>query len=87
MGNDKTKMKVEQKLKYPESDFREEYTGKVKDGYIPHGQGTLKVKNSEEIFTGRWTDGVFEEKSEEIERLEKTWKEQNKEQDKEGKTE
>ena len=33
-----------------------EYRGDVKDGFIPHGQGTLTLRD-ETSYTGKWEDG------------------------------
>ena len=44
---------------YPENDYRKEFNGAVKDGHIPHGQGTLTLKNGKE-FNGDWVDGACE---------------------------
>ena len=44
------------RLIYPVDDYKLEYRGAVKDDYIPHGQGTLVLKNGMPL-TCHWTDG------------------------------
>ena len=43
---------------YPDDDFRKEYTGEVKNSNIPHGQGTLTLKNGKE-YSGNFSDGLI----------------------------
>ena len=50
-------MIFEQPLIYPQKDYRMEYVGDVKDEYIPHGEGTLTLKNGM-VFTDNWVDGI-----------------------------
>ena len=45
-------------LIYPDEDYRKEYTGEVKDSNIPHGKGTLTLKNSK-TFTGIFNEGLI----------------------------
>ena len=51
------------RLIYPEDDFRMEYRGSLKKGNIMHGRGTLTLRNREgseqKSYTGEWKDNVF----------------------------
>ena len=44
-------------LSYPHDDFREVYRGEVNDKGIPHGKGTLILKDGQTI-EGDWKDGL-----------------------------
>ena len=60
-------------LIYPEEDFRLEYSGYFKkDGPVPHGYGTLTLKNGK-LFAGNFVNGVLEEHTDEIYNEEKKW--------------
>lgn len=50
----------DQRLIYPENDWRAEYRGDTKDNCVPHGKGILLAKNGEE-FKGEWVDGTSKE--------------------------
>ena len=45
-------------LIYPDEDFRKEYTGEVKNNNVPHGQGTLTLKNGK-TYSGIFNDGLI----------------------------
>ena len=45
------------KLCYPDDDFREEYQGEINAKGIPHGYGTLILKDGETIES-EWVDGL-----------------------------
>ena len=49
-------MAFEPPLIYPDEDFRKEYNGALKNGYVMHGKGTLTLKNGKQ-YTGEWIAG------------------------------
>ena len=50
-------MVISNRLIFPEDDFRIEYEGQRKDGYIMHGKGTLLVKLPK-LWDGRRIGGT-----------------------------
>ena len=58
-------MTFEDPVIYPEDDFRKEYRGQVKDGYVLHGEGTLILKSGKE-FSGTWEEGSLQGQQEQI---------------------
>ena len=49
-------MVFEDRVIFPESDFRVEYRGQLKDRHIMHGQGTLTLRDGSTL-SGEWNDG------------------------------
>ena len=50
-------MVFENRLVFPDEDFRTEYRGDIKDNYTMHGTGTLTIQGKK-TFTGEWNEGV-----------------------------
>ena len=65
-------MTFEPPLIYPDEDFRKEYLGGLKNGYVMHGEGTLTLKNGKQ-YTGQWIAGSIAAYAEEISSLETDW--------------
>ena len=42
---------------FPENDFKKEYKGSLKGGYVMHGKGELTLKNGR-IVSATWFNGV-----------------------------
>ena len=62
-------------LIYPDEDYRKEYTGEVKDNNIPHGKGTLTLKNGKN-FSGIFNEGLISEMAHVIITHEAEWSNQ-----------
>ena len=58
---------------FPETDFRLEYRGGLKNGNIMHGLGTLTLKQVGKTFTGEWVDGTCASYKNEILGIEQGW--------------
>ena len=54
------KMNYENRLIFPDDEFRIEYRGEVRDRNIMHGKGSLIVRSGQK-FEGDWTEGVSNE--------------------------
>ena len=69
-------MIFDNRLIYPESDFRLEYRGNVKNHNVMDGYGILTVKtNDEKTFLGNWADDVIKgEQQKELKEIEDKWK-------------
>ena len=54
---------LEDRLTFPDNDFRIEYRGKFNDQGVMHGSGTL-ITRSEKAFAGEWVDDECDEHKE-----------------------
>ena len=66
INNDGTKSRItiiddrivkDKRIVYPETDFRMEYRGELKNDRIMNGEGTLVLRDGSS-FTGDWIDGI-----------------------------
>ena len=53
--------KFDKRIIYDTDDYRLEYRGDLRDKNIPHGLGTLTLKDGKTMYTGDWIDGKRKE--------------------------
>ena len=52
-------MIYDDRIRFPDDDFRREYTGTLANGQVMHGAGHLTLKNGK-TYKGIWTNGLHE---------------------------
>ena len=62
-------------LIYPDDDFRKEYNGEVKNQNVPHGKGSLILKNGK-TYSGNFKEGVIDQIEHVLKQHETEWKTQ-----------
>ena len=62
-------------LEFPDDDFREQYRGEATSKGIPHGQGTLVLKDGQTV-EAEWEDGVSATHEPQLAEKQQKWQKQ-----------
>ena len=65
-------MVFENRLFFPDNDFRKEYNGECANGQVMHGEGHLTLKNGK-VYKGIWINGQSDGYIEDLQIQEIEW--------------